>query len=185
LGMGDEIVRWKVEPLERSRRGLDERLLMASPGLRRLVARGLRRPLGSPLRRALITRVLQVGFAADNRGDYESSSSFVHRDFELHMRPDDRERAGDLESLYRGPDGYVRAVRVWKESFAEHRWELREIFDPGGPRFGARAEMVGRGLESGVEVRQQEFHVWEVEHGTARRQWSLATEDAMLRLLSQ
>jgi hypothetical protein len=30
--MGDEIVRWKVEPLERSRRGLDERLLMASPG---------------------------------------------------------------------------------------------------------------------------------------------------------
>jgi hypothetical protein len=184
--MGDEIVRWNVEPLERSRRGLDERLLMASPGLRRLVARGLRRPLGSPLRRALITRMVQVGIATANRSDYESMSSSLHPDVELHMRPDDRERAGtDLESRYRGPDGYVRAVRVWKESFAEHRWEPREIFDPGGSRFGGRLEMVGRGLESGVEVRQEEFLVWEVGDGVVRRAWSLATEDAMFRLLSQ
>jgi SnoaL-like domain len=184
--MGREIVGWKVEPLERSRRGLDERILMAAPRLQRLlVAQARRRPPGSRLRRAVITRGLQVGLAAANRGDYESASSSLHRDYELHMRPDDRDRAGDLEPLYRGPDGYVRAARAWKESFAEHRWEPREIFDPGGPRFGVRTEMVGRGLESGVEVRQEEFLVWEVQDGMIRRLWALATEDAMFRLLSQ
>jgi hypothetical protein len=45
--------------------------------------------------------------------------------------------------------------------------------------------MVGRGLGSGLEVRQQEFHVWEVKGAALRRHWTLATEEAMLRLLSQ
>jgi hypothetical protein len=182
--MNDEIVRWKVEPLERSRRGLDERLLMAAPGLRRLAARTLRRPPSSRLRRALITYIVQVGWAAVNRDDYEATSRFVHRDFEFHYQPEDRERASpDLEPVYRGPDGSVRAMRAWKEPFAEHRWEPREVFDSGGPRFGHRTEMVGRGLKSGVEVRQQEFHVFEVKDGALWRQWALATEDAMFRLL--
>jgi hypothetical protein len=184
--MGVEIVRWKVEPTERSRRGLADRLWMAAPALRRLFARALRRPPGSPLRRSAITRIMQAGCAANSRGDYEFTASFLHPDVELYMRPDDRERLPtDLEPLYQGPDGYIRAIRTWKESFAEHRWEPREIFDCGGPRFGGYTEMVGRGLGSGLEVRQQEFHVWEVEGAALRRQWTLATEEAMLRLLSQ
>jgi hypothetical protein len=131
----------------------------------------------------MITRVLLVGLAANNRGDYESMSSFLHPDVELHM-PDDPGRVGlDMELVYRGPDGYVRANREWKESFGEHRWELREIFDCGGSRFGGRTEMVGRGLGSGAEVHRSDFYVWEVEDGALRRQWSVPSENAMLRLL--
>lgn len=182
--MGREIVRWKVEPLGRSRRGLDERLFMAAPALRRLLARGLRRPAGSPLRRALITQLLQVGIAANNRGDYEAMSSALHPDVELQTAPEGT--GPDIEPVYRGPDEYVRALRAWKESFGEHRWELREIFDPGGSRFGARTEIVARGAGSGIKVHQQDFYVWELEEGMVRRQWALATEeDAMLRLLNQ
>src|SRR5687768_5828089 len=121
--MVDEIVRWEVEPLERPRRGLDERLLMAAPwGRRVLTALVLRRPLSSPLRRALITRNLLVVIAAINRGDYESMSSFLHPDVELHMLPDNRERAPGLDPVYRDPAGYVRALDDWKEAFGAHRF---------------------------------------------------------------
>jgi hypothetical protein len=183
--MGDEIVRWEVEPLERSRRGLDERLLMAAPGLRRLlVPLVLRRPLGSPLRRVLITRNLRVVIAAINRSDYESMSSFLHPDVELHMVPDDPARATGLDPVYRGAAGYIRSLDEWKEAFGAHRYELREIFDPGGARVGGRMEEVARGLGSGVEVRQPSFYVWEVGDAALRRQWIFWTADAMFQLLS-
>jgi hypothetical protein len=44
--------------------------------------------------------------------------------------------------------------------------------------------MVARGRGSGVEIRQNQFHVWQNEHGGLRRQWVFATEDGMLTLLS-
>jgi hypothetical protein len=182
--MRDEIVRWEVEPLERSRRGLDERLLMAAPWLRRvLTGFVLRRPPRSRLRRSLLTRNMRVVIAAINRGDYASMSSLLHRDVELHMQPDNRERAPGLDPVYRDRAGYVRALDDWKEAFGAHRFELREIFDPGQTRFGGRMEEIARGLESGVEVRQPSFYVWEIEDAALRRQWILRTPDAMFQLL--
>ena len=163
---------------------MDERLLMAAPRLRRLVALGLRRPLGSALRRTLVTRILQVGIAANNRGDYEAMSSSFHPEVELHIPPGER-TGPDMEPVYRGRDGYIRALRAWKESFGEDRWELREIFDSGRSRFGSRGEHVARGLGSGAEVRLQEFWVLELEDGLLRRQWLATDQDAMLRLLGQ
>src|SRR5437773_2783828 len=106
--MGNEIARWEVEPLKRSRRGLDERLLMVPPLRRLLVAVVLRRPLGSPLRRLLVTRTLRVGIAAINRGDYELISRFAHPEIELQIMPDEPQtRATGLEPEYRGPDSFV------------------------------------------------------------------------------
>jgi hypothetical protein len=158
--------------------------LMAMPWLRRvLTAFVLRRPPGSPLRRKLVARNLLVVIAAINRGDYESMSSLLHPDVELYMLPDNPERAPGLDPVYRDPAGYVRALDDWKVAFGAHRFELREIFDPGSTRFGGRMEEVARGLESGVEVRQPSFYVWEAEAAALRRQWILHTPDAMLRLL--
>ncbi len=182
--MRDEIVRWEVEPLERSRRGLDDRLLMAAPWLRRvLTGFVLRRPPGSPLRRSLLTRNMRIVIAAINRGDYGSMSSLLHPDVELHMQPDNRERAPGLDPVYRNRTGYVRALDDWKEAFGAHRFELREIFDPGQTRFGGRMEEIARGLGSGVEVRQPSFYVWEIEGAALRRQWILRTPEAMFQLL--
>jgi hypothetical protein len=183
--MGNEIFRWDVDPLERSRRGVDERLLMAAPWLRRLVtALVLRRPPGSALRRALVTHNFLVAIAAINRGDYESMSSLLQPDVELYMLPDNPVRATGLYPIYRDPSGYVRALDERKEAFGSHRFELREIFDPGSNRFGGRIEEFARGLESGVEVGQPSFYVWEAENALLRRQWILWSKDTMLELLS-
>jgi hypothetical protein len=184
--MGNEIARWNVGPLDRPRRGLDERLLMAAPWLRRLVtALVLRRPPGSALRQALVGRNFLVAIAAINRGDYESMSSLLHPDVELYMLPDNPARATGLDPVYRDPAGYIRALDEWKEAFDAHRFELREIFDPGSNRFGGRMEEFARGLESGVEVGQPSFYVWEAENAALRRQWILWSKDTMLELLSE
>jgi hypothetical protein len=65
------LVRWQIEPLERRRRGVDERIAVALPGLsRRMRAAATRLPAGSPLRRAALTRAVRTGYAATNRDDY-------------------------------------------------------------------------------------------------------------------
>jgi hypothetical protein len=179
--MGNEIVCWKVEPIERSRRGLDERLLIVAPRLLRLGAFCLRRPAGSRLRRVVITHLLQVGLAANNRGDYKALSIGLHPDVELDLAEG---AAPELEGVHRGRDAFIQAVLAWKGSFGENRWEPREIFDPGGARFGFRSDVVARGTGSGVELRRQELYVCELEDGLLRRQWFATNQDAMLRLLS-
>ena len=187
--MGREIVRWKVDPLvERSRRGLDERILMAAPRLQRLlVAQARRRPPGSRLRRAVITRGLQVGLAAANRGDYESAVELPYTGItSCTCGPTTASGRGSRTPVSR--PRWVRTRRAARGrspslSTAGNRAKSSIPAVPGSA-FGTR--LVGRGLESGVEVRQEEFLVWEVEDGMIRRLWgALATEDAMFRLLSQ
>jgi hypothetical protein len=89
----------------------------------------------------------------------------------------------DSEPVYHGREGYVKGCEVWKAAFTEHRWELRELVDPGGSRIGARVEVVGRGGASGIETRLTQFHVWQLERGLLRRQWLMSSESAMLSLL--
>jgi hypothetical protein len=156
---------------------------MAVPRLLRLVAYCLRGPTGSRLRRVVITRLLQLGLAANNRSDYKSLSIGLHPDVELHLTAEGA--APELEGVHRGRAAYIHVVLAWKESFGKNRWEPREIFDPGGRRFGARIEVVARGTGSGVELRRQEFYVMELEDGLLRRQRLATNQDAMLRLLGQ
>jgi hypothetical protein len=58
-----------------------------------------------------------------------------------------------MEPVYYDPEGYLKAVELWTAGFAEFRWELRELFDPGGDRFAARVELIDRGGASGLETR--------------------------------
>jgi hypothetical protein len=105
---------------------------------------------------------------------------------ELHMYPDAPAlRPVDAEPTYHGREGYVKASEVWKAGFGEFRWELRELVDPGGSRFGARIEMIGRGATSGLETRMTQFHIWQVERGLLRRQWAVSSEAAMLAMLEE
>ena len=183
--MPDEIKRWAVEPLHRARRGVDERLLLAVPWLaRRLVSATVRAPAGSRLRRAMLTRLIRVAIAANNRGDHIAMSAFFAPDVELYLYPDEPgSRASDLDPVHYGREGVVRMVEIWKAPFGEHRWDLREVVDPGGDRIGMRTEVVGRGDSSGVEVRLAQFQVMQFERGLLRREWVLASEEAMLEVL--
>lgn len=183
--MPDEIKRWAVEPLYRARRGVDERLLVALPCLgRRLVAAIVRAPAGSRLRRAVLTYSIRTAIAATNRGDYAAISVLGAPDLELYVWPDKPEsRPAGLDAVYYGPGGYVKALDSWKAPFSEFRYDLRELVDPGGDRIAARVEMVGRGGGSGVEVRMAHFNVWQFERGQLRRNWTFASEEAMLSVL--
>jgi hypothetical protein len=181
------IVRWEIEPLRRSRRGVDERLWLAAPWLLRpLVSLAVRVRPGSRFRRAVLSRALLLGSEANNRGDYEALSAWLNPEVELHVYPDEPEaRPVDAEPVYHGRAGYVEGCEVWKAGFGEHRFELRELVDPGGNRFGARVEAVGRGGASGIETRRTQFHVWQFDRGLLRRQWLVSSETAMLALLEK
>ncbi len=183
--MPDEIKRWAVEPLHRSRRGVDERLLLALPWLgRRLVAATVRAPAGSRLRRAVVTYSLRTAVAATSRSDYWAIFALCAPDIELYLWPDEPDsRPAGLDAVHYGPEGYVKAVEIWTAPFSEHRWDLREFVDPGGDRIGAHSQLLGRGAGSGAEVRWAHFQVWQFERGLLRRQWVLASEAAMLAVL--
>ncbi len=128
-----DLVRWKVDPLERRRRGLDDRIAVAFPGLsRRLRARTARLPAGSRLRRAALTRAVRTGYAATNRDDYEVARGAQHPEVEL-IPPARDEDALGFDDVYRGPDGVERFIRQWKSGFNGFRYEPREIADAAAP----------------------------------------------------
>jgi hypothetical protein len=127
--------------------------------------------------------LISLGVAANERHDYVLMSAFFAPDLELHFTPDEPGSRMDLDPVYYGPEGYLKALEIWKAPYGEHRWDLRELVDPGGDRIGARTDVVGRGAGSGLEVRWTVFYVWQFERGLLRRQWALASEAAMLAAL--
>lgn len=100
-----KLVRRPVEPLVREERGKDESLVL------RAVAAGLpppffaeRLPLGSKLRKAMLTRSIRVGFAALNRRDFEVLLAAYTPGFEIDGGATPWTAVG-FGSLYRGEDG--------------------------------------------------------------------------------
>jgi len=180
-----EIARWAIKPLHRSARGVDERLAFVVPWLARAVlALAARARRGSRLRRVVFGHALRVGVSKSDRRDYESLYAFLSPDVELHLFPDaPDERPVDARPLYRGHDGYVEMSDAFQAEFEDFRWELRELFDPGGDRIGGRVERSGRGSHSGVAVRGTDFHIWQFERGLVRRQFAFRSESAMLAML--
>jgi hypothetical protein len=178
-----ELVRWEIDPLERRRRGVDDRIAVALPGLsRRLRARTARLPAGSRLRRAALTRAVRTGYAATNRDDYEVVRGAQHPEVEL--IPPERGEAGlGFDPVYRGPDGVERFIRQWKSGFDGFRYEPREIADAGGGRFALRLGMIWT-LPGGTEVGDEYGVVIALEDGLVRRQDSFRDWSAALAALT-
>ena len=165
--MGDAIVRWKIEPLVRPRRGLDERLLLSAPWVARALLRFLAgRPAGSRTRRALITRIIRIGFAANNRLDYDAMSVLFDPATEIRLMGGAARI--DLDPVYSGHDGLRKLVEDWRAGFEQIRFEPREVIDPGGDRFGALVEYDGQ--TSGMVTRQLTGNVFILRDGLAIRQ---------------
>ena len=67
--------------------------------------------------------------------------------------------------IYRGSDEFLAAWRPYRQTFDEWRVRVEELIDcPGGRVFGA-ARDGGRIKDSGGEVSNLYFHVWELDAG--------------------
>jgi hypothetical protein len=163
------IERWRIEPLERSRRGLDERVRLAAPGIaRRLGRRLMELPAGAPMRRRALTQNVRVGMAAMNRADYDSVVSGIHPDAVL--QPHGKGQGGlDFEPEYHGPQGVRDFLIQWKSGFDYFRYEPREIADAGGAHFALKVGVFGRFAGSGTELQDEWATVYTLKDGMAYR----------------
>jgi ketosteroid isomerase-like protein len=156
-----------IEPARNAsaeRRTLDERLTVRFPtAVQGLSALLQRLPPGSRIRRAAIARSIKRAYAAANR-----------RDFELILARNDPERyeyrpspdllPPDMETVYRGHEGYRRFWRLWLDAFDDIRWDPVEILD-FGDRLLVTTRQSGRGSSSGVAVSEPVFQLFTLRRG--------------------
>ena len=159
-------VRYRLSlPSERARQGrtLDERLFLRFPILFRLFGDlWMRLPPRSRLRRLLLTRLMQRGYAAGKRRDFEVMCAGLDPGIEYHA-PGDR-LAPDLDAVLYGHNGYLQVWRYWLDAFKDIRFEPEELLDLGD-RLLVTAQLRGRGSGSGVDVSQPVFQLLEFREG--------------------
>jgi len=126
-----------------------DRLLVQAPAVMGLLAGRIRRvPVGTSLRRRLVSFGIGRGFAAMARSDVEVVRLFYEPDAEVWMRS----MAGvGLRDCYRGHDGVRALYADLDEAFAQWSWTIRAIAD-GGDRYAIRTDFVGYGLTSGAKT---------------------------------
>jgi hypothetical protein len=181
--MQDNIRRSPIRSLERPKRTLAERFALVLPEriFRRVVMVTLRRPAGSRLRRLVLTRSQQLGWEAINRADTDLVG--YHPGFEF--RFDDPGRIGiDIKQVYYGAAGVGEMIKIWHSGFEQLRFEPRELLDPGGDRFAARYEMIGRAGD-GIELREDQWSVWTFRDYLCERQTIYWSETKALDALTQ
>ena len=172
-------------PSERTarRRSLDERLLVRFPALFRVVGDlWMRRPPGAPLRRLLLTRLMQRGYAAGYRRDFEVLSAGL--DPEIEYRGPPQLLAPDLDAVMYGRDGYIQVWRHWLDAFEDIRFEPEELLD-FGDRVLLTAQLKGRGSGSGVAVSQPMFQLVKFRDGLVAWQEDFNDRDKALEAAAQ
>jgi ketosteroid isomerase-like protein len=149
----------------RQRRSLDERLFVRFPALFRAFGDvWMRRPPQSRLRRLLLTRLVQRGYAAGNRRDFEVMITGLDPGIEYHAPPEGL--APDLDAVMYGREGYIQVWRYWLDAFEDIRFEPEELLDLGD-RVLLTAQLKGRGSGSGVTVSQPMFQLVKFRDGLA------------------
>lgn len=127
-----------------SHRRMEERLALRFPAIQTLVLRlWSKLPPRSRLQRAIVHRLLRLGFEAANRGDYEVTFSVYDRDVEF-IPPTDLIGLGDRAS-YRGLEARVRYEHNWRAQWGDFRYEPDELRD-----LGDRLLVIGRIRSSGA-----------------------------------
>ena len=145
-----QVVRQPIAVKPRARRGLDERIFLRFRSVVTSLTRvAWRLPPGSRMRREVLLRAAQAGFAAINRGDLESSFLLYHPDIEI-ITPSQLVAMG-FDAAYRGREARFDYQRRWTLEWGEMRFEPTGMLD-----LGERVLFVGRiagvGLTSGVAV---------------------------------
>jgi ketosteroid isomerase-like protein len=167
-----EIVRRPIRAPGRSHRALDERLGLRFPRLRVRIAHAvLRLPTRSRIRRALLSRSVQLATDASNRGDHAAAFMSYRSDAEL-VAPGGVVTLGSFPERLRGREERIRFEQAWREGWGEFRYQPEELIDMkdqilvlgrmvgSGPRSGASSESEWADLltlSGGQVIREQVF----------------------------
>jgi ketosteroid isomerase-like protein len=150
------------------RRSLDERLWVRFPALYRLLADAfMRLPKRSRLRRSIVTRVVQRGYAATNRRDFDLV--LVSWDSGSEYRPSADLMPPDAEPVFQGHVGMRQLWGYWLDAFEDIRWDPEEILDFGDGLL-VTAQQRGHGSGSGVAVTESVFQLFTLRRGLVLRQ---------------
>jgi ketosteroid isomerase-like protein len=150
-GNDGEIVRQPLALEGRSRRRLEERLMVRFPRVLALVSRAVwRLPTRSRLRLALTRRAVISGWEAANRGDFELALALYDPDVETIF--DRRMVEIGFEPAYAGRESRLAVQRRATAEWGEWRFEPKELVSIGVDRLLTLGRMNGRGLVSGAAV---------------------------------
>jgi ketosteroid isomerase-like protein len=165
--MSGEVVREPIALKGRSTRGLEERLALRFPRVAALLARAVwRLPQGSRLRRALLRRVVTLGWEAMNRVDLEFGLAFYHPDVESIFDP--RAQTLGFENS-RGREVRLRALAQIYAEFREMHFHPDELIDLGEDRLLVTGRMKGTGLRSGAPFDMEWANLWTISGGRVVR----------------
>jgi ketosteroid isomerase-like protein len=161
-----EDVTYGVQHRARSRRTLDERLMVFLPGVFRWSGTLMRRllPTSSRMRRALTARMMCSQYEAINRGDFELAELFCAPGVE-YVWEYVRGLPMDLHDVYRGREGLREYVQKWEEAWENPRSEVEGLIDPGGDQIAAMVRVRGRGRASGLEAELRLIEVMTLRGG--------------------
>jgi hypothetical protein len=111
----------------------------------------------------VLARSITRAYAAANRRDFELILARNDpRRYEYRPSPD--LLPPDMETVYRGHDGYRRFWRLWLDAFEDIRWDPEEILD-FGDRVLVTTRQSGRGSASGVAVSEPVFQLFTLRRG--------------------
>ena len=119
-----------------------------------------------------------MAYAAGNRRDFDVL--FVAIDSANEYRPSRELMPPDLETVFKGHDGYLRLWRYWLDAFDDIRWDPSEVLD-FGDRFLVATRQSGHGSGSGVAVSEPVFQLFEMRRGLVIRQLDFLDRDQALR----
>jgi ketosteroid isomerase-like protein len=100
--------------------------------------------------------MLRRSYEAYRAADYETAIAVYSDDCEGPFRPNGR--------VFRGPRDIADAMRTWRDTWEDWRFEVEEVID-AGDQVVVRFHESGRGKGSGVEIDQTVFHVLTVRDG--------------------
>jgi len=115
--------------------------------------------------------VVRELFETYNRGDYDRATAMLHDDVELHQWG-----AAPDADVYVGREEFARGIVRWVSAFEPGFQYVPEELIDGGERVLAKVLLRGRGRESGVELEQLVWQVWEVRDGSPFRCWVYSGE---------
>jgi ketosteroid isomerase-like protein len=162
-------VRTPLKKRHRSRRTLDQRLVLRFPRLGNASFRLITRlPPTSRVRRAALARAAELALEAFNRRDLAGVLLNTHPDFEYHAERTWVE-AGLVEPSYRGLEGYRRYITTVDEVWAgENTLTPVEVIDLGA-QFVMIADAEMRAQASGVPLSQEYAAVVTLQDGMVFR----------------
>jgi ketosteroid isomerase-like protein len=163
------VVRKPLTVPDRSRRGLEEHLVVRFPRLYELLVRWVTRlPPESRIRQVMIWRATEQGLAATNRRDYKAV--LPRYDPAVEIVPAPELASVGIAPSYRGREGYLRMWEDWDDAWASHaQWEATELVDLGD-RLLMLGRMRGTGGGSGVAVDREVGVVWTLKNGKIIRE---------------